>query len=242
MFWEKSRDSASARASVKEDWHTPLPPEKRSLFDKIVREWEDAYAIFSVALDDAFSLRSEGKLIRARQCTDIAACSIPRLAEPIETCCRAMGRIGRHAAMIPAVLSLNPTFFRGESARQSAYWNQLMHHVLFSGRSRLLHKLRVLEIMIADLSAEFCRICDDLSAGSKPSDSWLRLDEIHYDVNTCLRETVVLLKSFLLTLPTSALAAFQSELIACAPAPRENPRLSAAPAIPARRAGHFRRE
>jgi hypothetical protein len=244
LFWNKKRETAASRSSVTDDWRSLLPAEKKCLFDGIVRHWEDAYAIFSVALDDAMSLRSEGKIGRARQCAEIAAGAIGNLAAPLEGACRTLGRTGRHLASPPSIAPLNPGFFRGEAARQNAHWNQLMHTVLFGGRSRFLHKLRVLEIIVADSAEDFCRVCDDLTAGHHREASWLRLDELHYDVNTCLREVVVVLKSFLLAMPSASLAAFQSDLNASviAPPARQSPRPSLAPAILGRRAGHFRRE
>lgn len=247
MHWGKLRESAASRSSVREDWSARLSTEKKSLFDEMVRRWEDAYAIFSVALDDAFALRAKAKPARARQCAEIASGSIPNLTEPLEAACRTLARVGRHLASPPAVAALNPGFYRGECARQNAQWNQLMHRILFGGRSRFLHKLRVLEITIADSAGSFRRVCDDLSSETHPDVSWLRLDELHYDLNTCLRETVVVLKSFLLALPESALSSFRAELNASVAAACQATRLSATRPFPAqailgRRAGLFRRE
>ncbi|MGC1289649.1 MAG: hypothetical protein WA855_00080, partial [Candidatus Acidiferrales bacterium] len=55
-----------------------------------------------------------------------------------------------------------------------------------------------------------------------------RLDELHYDVNTCLRETVVVLKSFILALPPKNLPLFEDDLSTAASAARELLR----PAVP----------
>ncbi|HEV2304668.1 MAG TPA: hypothetical protein VGR93_04060 [Candidatus Acidoferrales bacterium] len=244
MFWNKQRETAASRSSVTDDWRSLLPAEKKCLFDQIVRHWEDAYAIFSVALDDAMSLRLEGKIGRACQCAEIAAGAIGNLTAPLEGACRTLDRIGRHLASPPSIAPLNPGFFRGEAARQNAHWNQLMHTVLFGGRSRFLHKLRVLEIIVADSAEDFCRVCDDLVSSHHREASWLRLDELHYDVNTCLREIVVVLKSFLLAMPSASLADFQTDLNASVipPPARQSPRPSLDSAILGRRAGHFRRE
>jgi len=38
---------------------------------------------------------------------------------------------------------------------------------------------------------------------------WDEVDTDHYDLNTCLREAIVVLKSFLIALPESQLGTFQ---------------------------------
>jgi hypothetical protein len=54
----------------------------------------------------------------------------------------------------------------------------------------------------------------------QPSDCWKMLDCLHYDFNTCLRETEVVLKSFLRALPSEQLPAFAAELEAPVPGKR----------------------
>lgn len=227
MFWGRKHESAIARSSVREDWCAQLPDEKKTVFESIVREWEEAYTIFSVPLDDAVSLRAEGALLRARQCVEIAAAVVIDLTAPLASSCRTLEGWGRHLAVPPAVAALNPSFYRSEAARQNAQWNQLTHHILFGGRSRYMHKLRVLQISVSDLGEEFHREAEELSSGVhlRPDACWPRLDELHYDVNTCLRETVVVLKSFLLALPPKNVAVFHDELKEASLAARETPRL-----------------
>lgn len=230
LIWGKKHDSALTRSSVKEDWRAHLPADKNRVFDGIVREWEDAYAVFSVPLDDAMTFRAEGQLIRARQCVEIAAAVVTELTAPLAASCRTLEKWGRQSAAPPTVAALNPSFYRSEAARQNAQWNQLMHRILFGSRSRFLHKLRVLEMSVSALGDEFHREAGELLAGVhiRPDSSWPRLDELHYDVNTCLRETVVVLKSFILALPPKNLPLFEDDLSTAASAARELLR----PAVP----------
>ena len=46
----------------------------------------------------------------------------------------------------------------------------------------------------------------------EPGDSWDKLECLHYDFTTCLREAEVVLKSFLRSLPGEQLQAFAAEL------------------------------
>jgi len=61
------------------------------------------------------------------------------------------------------------------------------------------------------LARTFRHAADDLADGfsSNPEKMWADVDTDHYDLNTCLREAIVVLKSFLIALPESQLGAFQ---------------------------------
>src|SRR6266850_1165285 len=76
---------------------------------------------------------------------------------------------------------------------------------------QFLHKLSTLGDMVEDLGREFRHAADDLAEGTSlnPKKMWAEVDAGHYDLNTCLREAIVVFKSFLIVLPESQLAAFQ---------------------------------
>jgi len=52
---------------------------------------------------------------------------------------------------------------------------------------------------------------DDLAEGASLNSPkmWAEVDAGHYDLNTCLREAIVVFKSFLIALPEDQLGAFQ---------------------------------
>lgn len=222
------------RRKVSDDWVTILPREKSQVFEAVVRRWECSYAMMSVALDEALSLRACGELVCARQQVSIANDLLARLSPSLISLCDTLSTRGRRLAKLPIVEPMNAEFFRGNTAQSAASWNGILHHVLFSNRSRFLHKLRILSDTIDQLAQEFHEAAGDISKGLavQPVDCWERLDHLHYDFNTCLRETEVVLKSFLRTLPDEQLPALASELDA-PPAPsrlRVKPRLSGASA------------
>jgi hypothetical protein len=129
---------------------------------------------------------------------------------------------GRRLAAIPLVSSLNPEFFRGEVARQNATWNLLLHRILFGSRSRYLHKLRALEMIVCTVVDHFQETAEELADGVQvhPQESWSALDTLHYDLNTCLRESIVMLKSFLRVLPDAGVDGLRDELNASVSAVR----------------------
>ncbi len=234
VFPRRKTLAASVRRSVSDDWITALPREKNDLFDAVVGRWECAYAMMSVALDDALSLRSRGELVCARQQVAVAADLLEALAASLASFCTALQRRGRSIPEFPAVKPLNSTFFRGNLARSAASWNEIIHHILFRGRSRFFHKLRILSEMLRQLEQDFREAAGDIAKGldTQPIASWFTLDELHYDFNTCLRETEVMLKSFLRALPSEQLHGLACDLDAVPTAKplRVKPRLSSATA------------
>lgn len=212
-FRQKSK-TLPTRRSVREDWIAQLPEEKSGAYCRIVRNWEDGYAVLSVALDEAFAHRLKGELGCARAEIGIAGAVVGHLADPLLVACRTLANHGRRLAEVPPVAPLDPEFYAGETAKQNAAWNQMLHRVVFASRSRFLHKLRTLELTVSVLAEQFSEIAEGLASGieARPDQSWAALDKLHYDLNTCLREMTVVLKSFLRAIPESGLKSFQSEL------------------------------
>jgi hypothetical protein len=234
VFPRRKPLSASARHSVSDDWITVLPGERGELFDTVVGRWECAYAMMSVALDDALSLRSRGELVCARQQVAVASDLLETLSASLTSCCNTLQHRGRALTALPAVKPLNSGFFRGNAAQSAASWNGLIHHVLFRGRSRFFNKLRILSEMLLDLEREFRDAAGDIAKGldTQPIASWIKLDDLHYDFNTCLRETEVVLKSFLRAIPAEEIPGLARHFDAAPEAKlrRLKPRLSGATA------------
>jgi hypothetical protein len=76
----------------------------------------------------------------------------------------------------------------------------------------------------------FQETAEELADGVQvhPLESWSALDTLHYDLNTCLRESIVVLKSFLRVLPDAGVDGLRDELNASASAvrARTRPKLS----------------
>ena len=214
MFGQQRRKAAAARRTVSEDWIAALPREKSNLFQAVVRQWESSYAMMSVALDGALSLRSRGELVCARQQVFISADLLVRLGATLVVACGAVSNRARQLTRVPLVEPLNTEFFRGHTAQNAAQWNGLLHHVLFADRSRFFQKLRILSDTVEHVVREFDQTAEDLSYGLavQPANCWNMLDCLHYDFNTCLCESEIILKSFLQALPAEQLAAFALEL------------------------------
>ena len=234
VFSRRSNGRPSTERRVTEEWFTALPREKGQIFETVVRRWECAYAMMSVALDGALSLRARGELVCARQQVSVAADLFGRLSSTLVGLCDTLSARGRHITHVPPVEPLNSEFFRGNTGQSAASWNGILHHLLFGDRSRFFHKLRILSDTLEQIEREFREAASDISKGTsvEPADCWTKLDYLHYDFSTCLRETEIVLKSFLRSLPADQLSGLATELDAPPSVKRlrAKPRLSGAPA------------
>ncbi len=221
--------------SVRDDWLAWLPAEKDKLFDETSEQLELRYGMLSVTLNEAFSLRTQSTLEYAREQAAVSADLFDFLATRLVSALGTIEAHGRHFGTLPNVAPLKPAFFRGEPAQSTAWRSGLLSMVLFSSRSKFFHKLHAMVSIVVELQKKFREAAEEIAAGASldPDSHWTALDVLHYDLNTCLREAIVLLKSFLLALPSEELSTFGQKLEAPAEVPH---------AVRDRRATPFRRE
>lgn len=199
---------------VQEDWSAWLPAVKSDVFEVQVQHLEIAYNIFSVALDEALELRRIGKIAQAHQSVAVVPSLCSRLALPLEALLHTLGDHAKHFGTIPKCAPIDPSNFRGRGTQYSARMSELLSRMLFTERSLFLHKIDVLADIILRIRKEVPETVSDLSCGASltPSADWQSLDDAHFDLNTCFRESIVLLKSFLLVLPEGQIATFQNSV------------------------------
>jgi len=184
------------------------------LFHTVVRGWESSYAMVSISLSESLSLRSRGELIGLRQQVTVCDELMARSAVVLIEGCQAISNRGRRISHLPQVLPLNTEFFKGQTAQSAASWNEFLHRVLFADRSRFLQKLKILSETLENIAGIFHMEAAELVSGRAihPNESWKVLESHHYDLNTCLREAEVLLKSFLRALPADQVSDFAAEM------------------------------
>jgi hypothetical protein len=203
----------SARGmSVKDDWRAWLPEAKDEVFRSYVRQLEISYNMLSVSLDEALSFRQGGRSEKASQAVCVTPDLCDRFAQPLVALLWSLGEHAKHYGTVPNAAPLDPANFQGARGQRSARVSSLLCRILLSERSQFLYKLSTLGEMVEDLSADFCAAASEIAGGAVGGGEaeWQAVDAAHYDLNTCLREAIVLLKSFLLALPTDELASFQA--------------------------------
>ncbi len=209
-----SRLNQVRRGSVSQDWRKPLGETKSHIYEDNVKALETVYTMFSVALDEAIGMRRVGRSEHAQQVLGIASALCSRLAWPLKCLLECMTQHARHFGITPNMAPLNPGHFQSARSQRLARFNELFSRVLLTKRSQFVSKISTLKDLMEVLGDNFVSVaenlCEDVSI--QPDKDWDVLDAVHYDVNTCLRETVVLYKSFLHALPESHLKSFEEAL------------------------------
>jgi len=204
----------SRQSSVQEDWGTWLPPAKAATFDSCVRQLETFYRMFSVSLNEALELRRIGKSGQSCRAIFVIPALCSRLAQPLEGLLYTLGQHAKHFGVVPNIAPLHAANFRGLQEQHTARMSDLLSFVLLTQRSQFLHKIDTLEEMVFGIRRHFHEVASDLGSGvsAAPSTDWRAADDAHFDLNTCLREAIVLLKSFLVVLPDEQLSVFQKSV------------------------------
>lgn len=205
------RPPASRGRCVQQDWRTCLPEEKALVFQEHERHLESLYNMFSVSLNEAIEFKLAGLLAKAWSTISMSSELCGRMTRPLAGTLRALHEHAKHYGTVPNAAPLNPDNYHGLRGQRFARMSGLLDRVLFSQRLQFLHKVNTLEEMVEDLDREFRSVADDLAGGlyPDPERGWHEVDRGHYDLNTCLRETIVLFKSFLVVLPTGQLDDFE---------------------------------
>ena len=207
--------SLSARgSSVEQDWRAWLAPGQELIFRNSVKALESNYIMFSISLNEALELRQDRHLGQSLEAVHISSGLCLLLTAPLGGLLRALNEHAKHYGTIPNAAPLDPANFQGQKSQKLARMSSLLNHVLLSHRLQFLSKISTLGEMVEDLGADYCRAAADLFEGTSanPGRTWETVDAAHYDINTCLREAIVLLKSFLLVLPADQLGAFQQAI------------------------------
>jgi len=217
----RSRPFPLRSGSVSQDWRSPLFGDKSYTYLQILHRLETSYAMFSVNLDEALGLRRDGRVAKAQQVLSVSSALCQRLTSPLNSLLHSMLLHARHSGTAPNLASLDPHNFQNCHSQRVARFNSVFSKLLFTRRSQFLYKISTLTELVEELTGNFLASSEEILAGdSFDSDrDWDVLDASHYDLNTCLRETVVLFKSFLHALPESQLQEFLAtfqERTACA--------------------------
>jgi|KBSMisStandDraft_5_1062788.scaffolds.fasta_scaffold08838_3 hypothetical protein len=189
--------------SVQQDWRAFLPENKSSFFHTHARELENAYLMLSISLNEALDLRQHGHGLKACQAAEVAPGLCGLLTRRLGSVLHSMRRQTRHFGIAPNLAPLEASNFRTERGQRAARFSGMVSRVLLSERSQFIHKVSTLEQIVKEIGDWFV----DATLQLEPADSahsaacWRILDSCHFDLNTCLRETLVLFKSFLVVLP-----------------------------------------
>lgn len=221
MGVSRAKRAGHRSRSVHEDWLAWIPAEMDQLFGDTRHEMESSNLILSVSLDDALALCKRGEFVTARDRVEVVKGLFDRLAVRLNGVVHAIKGHGFHFGTLPNVTPLSPSNFRGSLAQRIALKDNVLAKVLFRERTRFFHKLDALGDIVAGLQRQAASILAEISAEAPEVSErdWQELEVIGYDLNTCMGETTIVLKSFFCALPAEELEVFGSKLGSFAPLP-----------------------
>ena len=205
--------------TVHEDWIAWIPNEMDQLFDATRHELESSNSILNITLDEALSLCKIGKFDSAKDRAEIFTGLFNRLAVRVSCVVRAIKDHGTHFGTLPNVTPLSPSNFRGLAGQKVSLMSNVLAKVVFRERTRFFHKLDSIEEIVRELQEEARIIISNMSENDSAllDQAWQRLEVLGYDLNTCMGETTVILKSFFCALPPEELEAFRQKLVKLVP-------------------------
>jgi hypothetical protein len=208
---DRGRAPSARGMSVKDDWRAWLPEHKNRVFHHYVQQLEVSYNMWSISLDEALELRLNGRFAKASQVVGVTPDLCTRFAHPLVALLWALGEHSKHHGTVPNAAPLDPDNFQSGRGQRAARVSSLLCRFLLSERSQFLYKISALGEMVADINQEFCLAASEIASGGAcvPDTLWQSVDSAHYDLNTCLRESIVLLKCFLRALPDAELEPFE---------------------------------
>lgn len=206
-FWKRFQ-----RRSLRADWHADLPSEKSQVYAYALAQAEPAHVIFSMALDEALMLWKSGRREMARDQVHVSSELCLRFTAALECLLDVVERHADNFGLLPSVKPLDPLFFVGETAKRAAAMNAVLSTVLFGQRTCFLHKVRTLGEIAGKIAEEYRLMTAEVSEGSSTKQGWDHLSSLQYDLTTSLREAAVMLKSFIVTLPSKEVHVFRERL------------------------------
>jgi hypothetical protein len=201
--------------SVEVDWFGGLPETHLEAFKLYSKSMETSFCVFGVSLNEAIGLHDGGDVGKSLQLAPLIYGLCQRLTGLLKSVLDALLEHSRLYGTTPSVASLDSANFLGQRVQRSAVTSALWHGAQLSQRARFLSKIRTLRAMVADLDSELCAATDELlssGAAIETAPLWAAIAARHFDLNTCLQESLISLKCFLRVLPDDELRRFQKTM------------------------------
>jgi len=222
LTFRRAKSFAQGNKSLGEQWIGWLPPGKAETFASLAAVLRADSGMLGVALNEGIELSRRGSPSPCSELGIVCAELFGRLAGRLEAALRCLYRHSSNLTLLPRVSPLNADFFRSEPAKRRAKRGRLFANVLLTSNSRFSHKLEDLTCIVCDLAASLRPLAVQMqqaSAAHLPV-AWEQLEVLDYDLNTCLAETLVVLKSFFHVLPDADTPGFRRQIEAALSAPK----------------------
>jgi hypothetical protein len=171
--------------------------------------------MLSVTLDEAIGLHNHGSELKAIQSVSLVPALCDRFSCFLQGMLCSLEVHVKDSALFPNVASLDPAHFLRRHDKYLARKSSLLNRVLLTHRSGYLFKGNMLREMVCYLRDDLCDSAEELVAGGETagcSKLWLGMDTGQFDLNTCLRETLIMLRCFLRVLPDHQVLEFEKTM------------------------------
>jgi hypothetical protein len=219
MFWEvglrTSNPFPRIGASVQVDWLGALTEPQLNIFRSFEKEAESLYSMFSISLDEAISERNKGCKKQYIRLVELSSALCGPFAECLDSLLCCMAAQSKACGATPSFAPLCTEYFCGTPAKRAALRCRLLYRLPGLRQRKFLRKIDVLREIAASSNVEFHRAAFSLVLGSvtlTPACSWSKVIACHYDLNTCLSESLVMLKCFLRILSADQVGFFRVRL------------------------------
>ena len=222
--------------SVQQDWRAFLPEGKSVFFYQHSEELEKTYFAFSISLNEALDFHNRRLGVQSFDAISVSSELCSKMALHVNAVLHSIRQRCRHFGFLPNFAPLDSSNFQTEHGQRAARSNGLLGRILLSRHSQFLQKVVTLEQLVDILDEDFATSVTEVSKTDwfSGSAAWEKFGSCHFDLNTCLRETIVLLKSFLFVLPETQLPGLDFTIRGLTRI-RHTSRISAARVIPPRR-------
>ncbi len=204
----------NAGVSVDVDWYGTLLPGHLQAFITHSKELESPYLMFSIVLDEAISLRNASLQSDSLNYVVLASSLCVRLMHRLKDMLASLAAHCDGHSLQPSVAAFQPETFLTMTGRFSARTRLLFNLVPCSQQTPFLAKIFDLETIVDNVGCSFCSAAETLttSIGRAFDDEflWEAIDAGHFDLNTCLRELLVMLKCFFRVQPVEQVEIFEA--------------------------------
>jgi hypothetical protein len=201
--------------SVEVDWFGELAETHLATFRMSSKELESSFGMFGVSLNEAVTLYRDGLLALSFEEAVLVSDLCRRFCQNLDNILRSLGEHSQAYGTAPSVESLKPSEYKSQYGLHSAVASSLWNLAVHSQPRRFLNKLRTLGAMANHIGKDVCasgELLGSHGATIVPEPHWLTMTEGYWDLNTCLRESVVALKCFLRVLPDDQLSEFRDSV------------------------------
>lgn len=205
---EKKRKLPSGALAARLDWFGPISHAKLGVFRSSVEELDSLYWMLSVSMDEATALRKVGEYERAFQVISITPTLCARFARQLKRLLRMLQEHVSNHDLTPGVTPLPTSSLQSNRVQFSSLKGSLLIKMHFPQQFRFLAKCRALQALAERLSHDFCHSASALKeTGSSNAAERIctAMCAAQYDLNSCVRETVEMLKCVLRVTPAEQL-------------------------------------